>query len=64
MGLSQSTLTQITKPFNCLSHCKVSCDSPCCQPLCGENNHCFFNTDIHEYISDSDKDDTGKYTNK
>ena len=42
MGLSQSTLTQITKPFNCLSHCKVSCDSPCCQPLCGENNHCCF----------------------
>ena len=26
MGLSESAL----KPFSCLSHCKVSCDSPGC----------------------------------
>ena len=26
MGLSESAL----KPFSCLSHCEVSCDSPCC----------------------------------
>ena len=30
MGLSESSLTAITKPFSFLSHCRVSCDSPCC----------------------------------
>ena len=40
MGLPESNLTTITKPFSFLSHCKVSCDSPCCQSLCGENNRC------------------------
>ena len=48
MGLSESRLTIITKPFSFLSHCKVSCDSPCCQSLCGENNNRLFNIDIHE----------------
>ena len=56
MVLSESTLTQITKPYSFLSHCKISCDSPCCQSLCGENNRCVFNIDTHEYISDSDED--------
>ena len=39
MGLSESSL----KPFSFLSHCKVSCDSPCCASICGPNNHCNFN---------------------
>ena len=56
MGLSDSRLTVITKPFSFLSHCKVLCDSPCCQSLCGENNNCIFNIFIHEYVSDSDED--------
>ena len=47
MGLSESAL----KPFNCLSHCKVSCDSPCCVKTCGEDNHCNFNTDTHEHVN-------------
>ena len=39
----------------------MSCDSPCCQSLCGENNHCISNIDTHAYISDSDEDiDTDK----
>ena len=33
MGLSESSLTTITKPFSFLSHCKINCDSPCCQSL-------------------------------
>ena len=50
MGLSESAL----KPF--LSHCKVSCDSPCCVKKCGEDNHCNFNIDTREnVISDSDE---------
>jgi hypothetical protein len=52
MGLSESTL----KPFSFLSHCKVSCDSPCCESLCGPNNHCNFNIDTHEHISDSEEE--------
>ena len=39
MGLSEPSLTTITKPFIFLSHCKVSCDSPCCTKTCGEDNH-------------------------
>ena len=41
MGLSETSLTTTTKPFNSLSHCKGSCDSPCCTKRCGEDNHCF-----------------------
>ena len=37
---------------------KVSCDSPCCTKLCGEDNHCIFNIDTHGNVnSDSDEDD-------
>ena len=63
-GLSESSLTHITKPSSCLSHCNISCDSPCCQSLCGKNSHCMFNIDNHEYISDSDEDiDETTHTN-
>ena len=40
MGLTESSLNTIIKPFSFLSHCKVKCDSPCCLSLCGDNNHC------------------------
>ena len=63
MGLSESSLTTITKPFSFLNHCKVSCDTPCCQSLCGENIHCTFNIDTHEYISDSDEDTDSIFQN-
>ena len=53
MGLSESAL----KPFSFLSHCKVSCDSPCCESICGPNNHCNFNIDTHEHVnSDSEEE--------
>ena len=66
MGLSESSLTTITKPLSCLIHCKISCDSPCCSSLCGDNNHCVSNTDTHEnVISDSDEDeDADKHISK
>ena len=47
MGLSEPSLTTITKPFSVLSHCKVSCDSPCCTNICGEDNHCLCLITIH-----------------
>ena len=54
MGLSESTL----KPFSCLSHCKVSCYSPCCVKICGEDNHCNISIDTHEnVISDSEEEE-------
>ena len=58
MGLSESSLNIITKPFPFLSHCKVSCDSPCCTKIFGdENSHCICNVDTHEYVnSDSDEE--------
>ena len=56
MGLPEPSLTTITNPFSFLSHCKVSCDSPCCTKLCGEEHHCVFNTGTHEHVnSDSDR---------
>ena len=58
MGLSESSLNTITKPFSFLSHCKVSCDSPCCAKIFGDkDNHCMCNIDSHEYVnSDSDEE--------
>ena len=58
MGLSESSLTTIAKPFSFLSHCIVSCDSPCCNKTCGEYNNCVFNIDTHEDAnSDSGEDE-------
>ena len=58
MGLSESNLNTITKPFPFLNHCTVPCDSPCCTKTFGdENNHCIRNIDTHEnVISDSDEE--------
>ena len=57
MGLSESNLNTIMNSCSfCLSHCRISFDSPCCQYLCGENNHCICNIDTHEYISDSEEE--------
>ena len=45
MGLSESSLNTITKPFSFLSHCKVSCEllcgalSPGGPPLSSEVKH-------------------------
>ena len=58
MGLNESSLTIITKSFSFISHCNISCDSPCCQNLCGENNHCILIIDTHGYVSDSDTEDS------
>ena len=60
MGLSESSLTRITKAFSFSSHCKVSCDSPCCASLCGEDNHCNFKIDTQETIDSSTEEDTDK----
>ena len=55
MGLTESSLNIIIKPFSCLSHCRISCDSPCCESIFGENNHCICNADTPETI-DSDEE--------
>ena len=51
MGLTESSLNTIIKPFSFLSHCKIQCDSPCCQSLCGDNNHCTCNIDTTDDTS-------------
>ena len=54
MGLSESTL----EPFSFLSHCKVSCDAPCCVKIFGGDNHRNVNIDTHEYVnSDSEEEE-------
>ena len=57
MGLSESSLNIITKPFSFLSHCKVSCGSPCCTQVFGdEDNHCICNIDTHENVNSDDEE--------
>ena len=60
MGLSGNSSTTITKPFSFLSHCEMSCDSPCCQSSCEENSHCIFNIDTHGFIGSGSDEDTDK----
>ena len=55
MGLSESSLNTITKPFSFLSLCKILCDSPWFSELCGEDNPCICDIDTHAYDNDSDK---------
>ena len=64
MGLSESSLTTITKPLSFLSHCKMSRDSQCCQSLCGDNNHCMLNIVTHEYISSDSDEHIDNYSYK
>ena len=52
--MSESSLNTITKPFSFLSRCNISCDSPCFSKLCCEVNHCIYNLDTHEYVSDEE----------
>ena len=54
MGLSESTLKNILKPFECLNHCKVTAKSPCCKFCCGDES-CNFGIDTHENNSESDE---------
>ena len=61
MGLSESSLNTGTKPFSFLSRCKVSCGSPCCTKLCGEDNHCIVAIDTHENVTSDSDEDTDKY---
>ena len=53
MGLSESSLKNILKPFECLNHCKITAKSPCCRYCCGDNP-CDFGIDTHEYSDESD----------
>ena len=56
MGLSEPSLNTIMKSCSFLPHCKISFDSPCCEGIFGENNHCICNVDTHGNISDSEEE--------
>ena len=50
MGLTESSLSTILKPFDCLAHCKCTAKSPCCKWCCGDgNDHCFCGIDTHQH---------------
>ena len=55
MGLSESALEPFSF-FFLLSHCKMSCDSPCCVKICGEGNHCIFNIYTRENVISDDEE--------
>lgn len=48
MGLTESSLSTIFKPFECLTHCKLTAKSPCCKSCCGEKS-CECGIDTHDY---------------
>ena len=48
MGLSESTIKTILKPFACLTHCKITAKSPCCKWCCIKDE-CECNIDTHDY---------------
>ena len=50
MGLTESSLSTILKPFDCLAHCKFTAKSPCCKQCCGDgDDHCICGIDTHQY---------------
>jgi len=49
MGSSESSLSTILKPFECLTHCKFTAKSPCCKACCGDEScECGIDTHQHE----------------
>ena len=51
MGLPESSLSTMLKPFQCLTHCKFTARSPCCKWCCGEDpGSCTIDT--HEHYND------------
>ena len=53
MGLTESSLSTILKPFDCLAHCKCTAKSPCCKRSCGDEG-CMCGIDTHEYDNDEE----------
>ena len=53
MGLTESSLSTILKPFDCLAHCKCTAKSPCCKRSCGDEG-CMCGIDTHEYDEEVD----------
>ena len=50
MGLTQSNIESILKPFDCLTHCQFTAKSPCCKKCCGDDSdNCFCVVDTHAY---------------
>ena len=54
MGFSESSLSTILKPVDCLAHCKCTAKSPCCNTCHGEDDHCSCGIDTHTYDDDDD----------
>ena len=54
MGLSESNLSTSLKPFECLSHCKITAKSPCCKACCDDGCEC--GMDTHDYDNQTDED--------
>ncbi len=59
MGLTDSSLNTVLKPFTFLTHCKANCNSPCCQSLCGDDNHCQCSIDTTAEDSSSSSSSDG-----
>ena len=53
MGLTESSLSTILKPFDCLAHCKCTAKSPCCKWCCNGEG-CELGIDTHEYDEELD----------
>ena len=59
MGLTESSLSTILKPFDCLAHCKRTAKSPCCKWCCNGEG-CDLGIDTHEYDNDEEEDNNNE----
>ena len=57
MGLTESSLSTILKPFECANHCKCTAKSPCCKRSCGDEG-CICGIDTHEYDAEEEHNNT------
>ena len=54
MGLTESSLSTILKPFECANHCKGTAKSPCCKRSCGDEG-CSCGIDTHQYDEEEEQ---------
>ncbi len=60
MGIIESTIKELIKPCECLSHVKVKCRSPCCNQCCDDGCECLVDTTTPSVKEDIDDERFGR----
>ena len=54
MGITESTIKELIKPCECLSHIRLKCKSPCCKYCCDDGCECLVDTTTPKDDSDDE----------